>query len=112
MKYELVNPSDEIYIDGAYDLPVLGAALALLGEGKYGLKNEQGKIIVPMWGIGGHERWFSAHGTTLTNVLTEFPVQVAEALESLTYARRRTSVNDIGARAMRLAAYLRRERGR
>lgn len=108
MIYELINPSDAIYFDGDFELPVMGAAVALLGEGKYGLKDDQDRLIVPMWLFGGSEEWFADLGTTLDNELTNKKLEIATFLETLRYKSERSSMNNIGARAKAIAEALRK----
>lgn len=47
MIYEIVNPSD-CYTMKADDLAVAQAAVIVLGQGQYGLKDEQGESCAPM----------------------------------------------------------------
>lgn len=108
MKYELINPSDAIYFEGDFEPAVMGAAIAFLGNGKYGLDDSNGNQVVPIWLFGGHEEWFRAHETTLDDVLTKKRADVAAFLDTLTYAGERSSLNNIGARAKAIAEALRK----
>lgn len=108
-KYEIVNPSDKCFLT-APTLLVAALAVALLGDGKYGLKDhETGETAVPLFIFGGHDEWFqSQFGSTFEQLLDTFThpdaaMLLAAALQSVEYAGERGSLNNIKARADQLA---------
>lgn len=50
--YEITNPNDPYTIRGA-DKAALCVAILILGEGKYGLADEQGETLMPILAFGG-----------------------------------------------------------
>jgi len=140
MVYDIVNPSDPYTMD-APDLATALSAVCLLGEGRYGLRDRDGAVVVPVFLFGGHDEWARANfdGKDLEAVLASVSFSaVADCLDSCVIGgftdretfergaaliddpekratwraewldRKRTSLNDIGGRAAKLAAHLRK----
>ncbi len=110
--YTIINPSDP-YTLIADDLVLAAISVCLLGSGKYALEAADGSEGVPFFLFGGHDEWFAAHGAgSLDAALTAATGQRAEALakvlESVTIVGTRSSLNDIGEAAARLAAGVRK----
>lgn len=132
---ELINPSDAITF--VMDDPtVAGIGVLLLGNGWYGLLDAEGNHPVPPM-LGGVEAWFKERGIeSLNKWIKANGVAVAEFLETCAYGniverdaydraialmtpenaaihrewwndRNRSSMNNIGAAALKLAANLR-----
>lgn len=133
MLYELINQSDYYTLECG-DLEAAALACLLLGEGDYGLKPLTGEGDgMPLFTHGGHDKWFTEHfGRTVEESLNHVPyAQLADALESVVIGDRkkylsglaaardpaefaigwndlkRSSLNNIGAKAKKLAAALR-----
>ncbi len=117
MKFDLINPSDP-YTFEADDLQVAAVMVCLLGEGRYladalGEDADKGNNV-PAFLFGGHDEWFVSkfartYEATFTHCLEHRTDALARAFESVTLgAARRSSLNDIGGRAARLAQAIRR----
>jgi len=132
---EIVNPSDPYTISGDDEEAACLAAL-LLGSGKYGLADEQGEQVMPIFLLGGCKEWVrEKYGKDVEEWASGFPRdRLAAALESVVIGSfrarreadrllayitdpdkraawlaerhddRRSSMNDIGGRAVRMAA--------
>lgn len=137
MILELENPSDPITFVGD-DLKVAGIACLLLGHGWYGMSDEKGDTVIPLMMFGAHEKWLKENGIDdLSGWIRENALKVAEFLETVAYGkindrlafdeaikrmtpekaaehrewwndRNRSSMNDIGAGALRLAKQFRK----
>lgn len=116
MKFNIVNPSDP-YTMEADDLEIAAVAVCLLGDGKYPLDAlgddaDKGNNV-PAFLFGGHDEWFTSrfgrnYEATADLCITQRGDALARALESVTLqAIRRTSMNDIGERALRFAQNIR-----
>lgn len=110
--YKIINPSDPYHLT-ADDLVLAAIAACLLGHGKYALEATDGSEGVPLFVFGGHDEWFAAQGAgSFDEALTAATGQRAEALakvlESVTIVGTRSSLNDIGEAAARLAAGVRK----
>lgn len=136
MYYTLINPSDD-YTLKASEPKVAVLATVLVGGGRYGLIDEQGNQVMPVFLIGGLDEWFTEQfGGTPNEHLKANWLSVAECLESFAicdirerklwakgveamsesarsewlaewHDRHRTSMNDIGGRAMHYAKRMR-----
>lgn len=99
MRYEILNPSDKCYIH-ADDVRLAQIAAIYLGNGMYGLEDETGNTVLHIFqgaevlGMSDAERkdFISSHWEDLANVF-----------ESFEYAGERSSLNNIGAKAEKLA---------
>lgn len=95
MKFEIVNPSDEAYIEG--DFKTCCLATLFFGEGNYGLKQVDGDLKMPLFLFGfGMEEWLKKQfGKTLDELFDETPTKdIAKALLSVHLVRERSSLND------------------
>jgi hypothetical protein len=87
MLYEIINPSDAYTMD-VPDLEVAAVAIALLGEGRYGLQPlEEGGEHIPIFMAAGDE-WFTEHFSrdltqTYELVTTTKRTELADAFDSV-----------------------------
>lgn len=81
MLYEVINPSDKVTLETESE-PAAIAAVLLLGRGKYGLSNEKGETVVPIFLLGGYDAWAKEKGYDLGKVIEEASPEIAKALES------------------------------
>ena len=134
--YELVNPSDAVTIEAPSDF-VAGLVGVLLGEGKYGVRREDGESACPLFIFNAEAKfaqWLGEHGHAhLADALETHLPDVIAGLRSVVYGTlrarggivaavqasggdmkaalaafndsQRTSLNDIGGRAMALADF-------
>jgi hypothetical protein len=113
MKYEICNPSDPYTMD-CPDIKLATAAILLLGSGHYPLVDiETQETIVPVFMFGGLEEWLTEHFGSESNfsdfVKSNKPA-IADCLASVTLGcAERSSMNDIGGRAHKMADELRQE---
>ena len=61
MIYDIINPSDDVTIE-TDDLDVARAVCLFLGEGKYGLNDEEGNEAMPLLFLGGMDEFCEATG--------------------------------------------------
>lgn len=99
MKFEIINPSDEAYIEGSFKACCI--ATVLFGEGKYALKQVDGNLEMPLFIIGSPNKWFKGQfGKDLDELLVEMDKEeIANALLSVKLQRERSSVNDFSSYA-------------
>ena len=98
MRYEIINPSDKVFItsDNELDAKIV---CYYLGKGTYMLKNDKGELLTgfldPNFGIEDEDvaKYISSHSR-----------EIADVFDSLSYESERTSMNDIGKRAYAYAA--------
>jgi len=86
MRYEIINPSDKVFIysDSLVDA---GLACTLLGGGWYALRDDEGETVFPL--LAG-EKWFEAQGVEdLKAYLEANKNKIAKVLESYKYAYKR-----------------------
>lgn len=132
MLAEIINPSDAVCIEHADPL-VLAVAILILGEGHYGAEAEEGDIDCPIFLFGGFEAWWAKKEIgTFGDYIGTHGTDIAAALDTVTYGHfrdyreaqdaiakmspedgaawmakrndaRRSSMNNIGARAALLA---------
>jgi hypothetical protein len=104
-KYEIGNPSDKCFIYGDIETQkeALFAVVAILGSGSYFLVEiETNKSVFGGFLFGGFEEfWENEFGRCFSESITDRELirHAAEIFESFEYARDRSSMNDIGARA-------------
>lgn len=99
----------------APDLEVAAVAICLLGDGRYPLDGigEDAGQDVPAFLFGGHDEWFTSKfgrdfATTAEQVIAGRNPELADSLDSVHLDRQeRSSLNDIGSRARRLAKAIR-----
>lgn len=95
MKFEIINPSDEAYIEG--DFKICCLATLFFGDGKYGLQQVGGDLTMPILFFEPRpDEWFkSQFGKPLKELLDEVSKEeLGKALLSVKLARKRTSLND------------------
>lgn len=110
-KYEIINPSDKCYITAA-SLKAAAICVCLLGEGAYALRDAKtGEQAVPMFLVSGQDEWFQAKfGHDFEAALSDTVAmeEAAKALETVEYAGKHSSLNDIKTRARNWSARIRR----
>ncbi len=130
LTWEIINPSDHYTIE-AEDFEAAAIATLLLGEGSYGLRPEHDDgDELPVFLFGGFEEWWAERypgGEEFGDRIEARRVDIADVLDSVTIGSRkeweqakahgvpreeyhdvrRSSLNDIGARAWRMAERLR-----
>ena len=115
MRYELVNPSDRYYLT-APTKEIACVAAIILGEGRYGLKDEiTGETVLPVLLLASAKQideWsVAAFGAPLDTVLKRGNLPaVADAMQSVADSLpedRRSSMNNIGKYAAAYAASIR-----
>jgi hypothetical protein len=105
MKYEIVNPSDQCFIEHAEPKVAIASCL-VLGRGYYGLKSESGELVCPITAFSGTEEFLkSTFGgkDEFLNFINLNTKGMAEALESVNLTGERSSMNDIKSAAAKLA---------
>ena len=108
MKYELVNPSDKIYLHADDERVAIAAVLVL--STLYGITDTKGNLIMPVLRFGGMDEFLTdkfgsragAQSFIAGNLL-----KMADCLDSFGTDGERTSLNDICARAKIVANALR-----
>lgn len=105
MKFEIINPSDKAFIEGD-DFKAVCIATIILGEGKYGLKEEHGNADYTMPPILFAPEWFARKfGQTIAEALEKSNIiEMRQALSTVRLAGERTSLNDIEGRAKYLVS--------
>ena len=93
MKYEIINPSDECYIESENETVACFCTL-LLGKGKYGLNNDNDETILPVL-LGYVDEWAENHIGDVETFMDEHIDEIIQCLRSVEYARERTSMNNI-----------------
>jgi hypothetical protein len=131
---EIINMSDELTID-CTNWTAACVAVVLLGRGAYGLEADDRRM--PVFLLGGFEEWWSENNrVSFDDYIESNPEDIAKALDSVTYGsaqdrrlfllaynaipeseraeykakyddEKRTSLNNIGARAASIAKNLR-----
>ena len=101
-RFEIINPSDKVFISGD-DFKAICLATIVLGNLSYGLVEVD--VLdgatpreMPVMLFGVNDEWFKRQfGQTLAEISAAPDWDgMAAALESVTYARERTSASDIG----------------
>jgi len=114
MKFNIINPSDP-YTMEADDLEIAAVAVSILGNGKYpleGIGDATGENVPPFL-FGGHDEWFTEkfggnYEQIAQRVIDSRSDALARAFESVTLqSERRSSMNNIGARAAEYALAVR-----
>lgn len=106
-KYEIINPSDKCFIYAA-DERLAKIACAVLGNGWYGLKDENGETVISIM-----ESLNDALGMTdeeIQRLIDENKIELSKVFLSIEYAYERTSLNDIESRSKAIGKAL-AERG-
>lgn len=104
MKCEIINPSDEVFIEHG-DKKTLFKAVLLLGRGQYGAKEVEGDFEIPVFLFGGVEEYCKdTFGINLTLVMEAVKrTDLIAAFRSVRMEHERTSLNDIVGLAHRYA---------
>ena len=140
MILEILNPSDAVTIETDNIVPA-GIAIMIVGDGWYGLENEEGEQVVPITVLGSSEAWLKEHGVdNIEEYIKENRLKMAEILESVLYGhaedralfnaaiekmskedaqlyreqwndKKRSSLNDIGAACLHYAKAFREMAG-
>jgi len=108
-KFEIINPSDEAYIEGSFKVCCL--ATLIFGEGQYALQQVDGNLKMPLFifGIGFQEWLKKTFGKEFTGLLDETNIKdIKKALLSIHLVRERTSLNDFTSYAHKLGRTLKR----
>lgn len=74
-----------------------------LSQGSYGLQDEDGEIVLPVFAFSGANEWVTNHVGNLGDYIDYHREKITKCLRSLSYAEERTSLIDIQGRALRLA---------
>lgn len=92
MIYEIINPSDAVTIE-AEDSLLASVAVIILGEGAYGLYDEDDRAVLPIFRFSDPEklmRWLSDNGIS-PDKIDEFYAkngeEMATILESVVYGK-------------------------
>ena len=93
MKYEIINPSDECYIESENETVACFCTL-ILGKGKYALHNDNDEAILPVV-LGYVDEWVKNHIGDVEKFISEHIDEIIQCLRSVEYARERTSMNNI-----------------
>jgi hypothetical protein len=107
VKFEIINPSDKAFIESdSFETACL--ATCILGQGKYGLREVGGDKRMPVFLFGGHDEFFAEKfGKPFEESLNATDkAEIARALETVSLAGERTSLNDIVKRAKSYAKVL------
>jgi hypothetical protein len=81
MIYEIVNPSDPITIE-ADDLVIAQVATIILGRGRYGLTDESGNEVLPLFLFGGFDQWAKKNQFDVDKIMKERWAEIADCLET------------------------------
>ena len=103
LKFEIINPSDEAYIESSFEACCV--ATLLFSEGKYALRQVGGDLGMPVFLFGGAEKWIQdTFGKTLNELFDHIGIEtIKEALLSVHLVRERSSLNDFTSYAHKLA---------
>ena len=102
-KYEIINPSDKCFIY-AEDVRLAKIACILLGQGFYGLMDENGEQVMGIFETFGSA--IEMEEAKVGEFIAENKKELAEVFRSFEYAGERTSLNNIGERAKNYAIQL------
>lgn len=105
MRFELINPSDKIFLN-ADDLRVAQIAALYAGKGYYGLNDENGEQVFGLIAFGGSEDFIKSFGdeASYKKFVEDKKREIADCLKTFRTDGVRTSMNDICGNAHRLAA--------
>jgi len=85
MILEIQNPSDAVTIE-TDDIVAAGVAIMIVGDGWYGLEDEEGKQVVPITALVGDGAWLKEKGITdIGGYIKANRLKMAEILESVLY---------------------------
>jgi hypothetical protein len=108
MRREVSNPSDYATIEYK-DMLAACLAVCIVGNGKYGIVDDEGDQGMPIFLFGGHDEWFtSKFGMDFETAFAQTDKEkIAAALESMQLRGERSSMNDFCGRAHEMAKALR-----
>lgn len=112
MKYKIGNPSDRCFVE-ADDEKVAVACILFLGNGQYFCINTETEeqSAGTFFALGGdvEETWKHFHGIGFEEFISkpETKKKMADCFASFSYSSERTSMNNIGKRAMEYEKNLR-----
>ena len=106
MKYEIINPSDKCFIT-AHDERLAKIACAVLGQGWYGLRYQDGDTV--MYPLQPLDEALGVGEDEIKEIIDRNRGTLADVFSSFEYEGERTSLNDIGATATAYAKALRKE---
>lgn len=106
MKYEIINPSDKCFIT-AHDERLAKIACAVLGQGWYGLRYQDGDTV--MYPLQPLDEALGVGEDEIKEIIDRNRGALADVFSSFEYEDERTSLNDIGATATAYAKALRKE---
>lgn len=106
MIFEIINPSDEAYIEGEFKHCCL--ATLFFGEGHYGLQQVDGDLKMPLFLFGSPDKWLiEQFGKNLEDLLKETSKEdIGKALLTVKLVRERSSLNDFTTYAQNLGKKL------
>lgn len=112
-RYELINPSDKIFLD-ADDVRVAQIAALYAGKGFYGLKDENGEQVFGLIAFGGSDDFFKSFGgvSDYEEFIKANKQKIAECLRTFRTDGVRSSMNDICGNAHKLASKLEAANGK
>lgn len=99
-KYEIINPSDKCFIY-ADDVRLAKIVCALLGEGWYGLRDENGEGIMHI--LQSLDEALEMKEEEVITFIDNNKKEIAKVLRSFEYPMERSSLNDIKWRAEKIA---------
>lgn len=102
MKYEIINPSDKCFITCDNE-KVAKFCVILLGNGMYGLRQENGETVDGCFRLFDTEENLNADfDGSFEQFGKDHAQEIANCFKTFEYASDRTSLNNIGALAARL----------
>jgi hypothetical protein len=109
MKFEIINPSDEAYIEGSFEACAI--ATILFGDGKYALRGDDGTTKLPLlFTEQALVEWTQKHfNKDIKQVFEENKEAVVDALLSVHLVRERTSINNFTSVAHNLGNWLKKD---
>ena len=98
MKMEIKNPRDKWFLENE-DLEASAFVTMHISNGNYALSDMDGNQLMPLFLFGGAEEyWQKEFKHTITEFLESDGIhkRLADACESFSYEKERSSLNDIG----------------
>jgi hypothetical protein len=82
MIYEVINPSDCVTFE-ADELKLAQAACLMVGQGQYGLENEESEDVLPILVFGDPEPWLKDNGLhPISEFIDDYAAEIAEVLRT------------------------------
>jgi len=83
--YEIINPSDKVLVTADDDM-IAAVAVLVLGRGRYGLRRDNGDLVLQVFLLGGADEWIAEKGIAdLEAYLKEHAAELAAVFESAFY---------------------------